>query len=130
MKVLWCHKSALDLFFNIYKCIFTLDFLATGANILERESDSSHTVRSRLLSVDELHYLDVPIVETIRAFNDFDCNFRCLNNPLCFSVNLATSKDLNGKFRCQLLSSDKYTNAKDFMKSKSWHHFSIMVGQC
>lgn len=104
-------------------------FLAIGTNLLENEDDSSHTFRSRLLAVDELHYLDVPVVETIRALDDFDCNFRCLNNPLCFSVNLATSKDPGGKFRCQLLSSDKYSNAKDFMKSKSWHHFSIMVGQ-
>ena len=113
----------------MHECIFTVNFLAVGANILEEEGTSSHTFRSRLLSVDELHYLDVPKVETIRAFDDFDCNFRCLNNPLCFSVNLATTKDLSGKFRCQLLSSDKYSNAKDFMESQSWHHFSIMVGQ-
>ena len=128
MNVLWCHKVALcsSTCMNVF---FTVNFLAIGTNRLENEGDSSHTFRSRLLSVDELHYLDVPIVETIRAFNDFDCNFRCLNNPLCFSVNLATSKDHAGKFRCQLLSSDRYSNTKHFMKSKSWHHFSIMVSQ-
>ena len=95
---------------------------------MEHEGNSAfHAFRSRLLSVDELHYLDVPKVETIRAFDDVDCNFRCLNNPLCFSVNLATSKEPSGKFWCQLLSYDKYSNAQDFMESKSWHHFSIMV---
>jgi len=108
--------------------IFKLNFLAAGANVLENEGNS-HTFRSRLLSVDELHYLDVPKVETIRVFGDFDCNFRCLNNPLCFSVNMATTKDLSGKFWCQLLSSDKYSHAKNFMESKSWRHFSIMVGK-
>lgn len=116
-------------FFKILECVFIVNFVAIGTNILEHEGNSSRSFRSRLLSVDELHYLDVPKVGTITAFDDFDCTFRCLNNPLCFSVNLAASKEPSGKFWCELLSSDKYRNAEDFIKSKSWHHFSITVGQ-
>lgn len=108
---------------------FIIIFLVTGASTAsEHEHISSPTFRRRLFLVDELHYLDVPKVETITAFDDLDCTFKCLNNPLCVSANLAAYKELSGKLWCELLSTDKYSNANDFKQSKSWHHFSITVG--
>ena len=37
-----------------------------------------------------------------------DCSFACLGTPSCFSFNLGTSPDVNDRFRCELLPSDKY----------------------
>ena len=84
--------------------------------------------RRRLYSKDEFHYLNVPKVGALTAYDDFACSFECLNNPLCFSVNLAASKGADGKLWCELLSSDKYSNAKEYKENKSSHHFFIMVG--
>ncbi|XP_044181110.1 uncharacterized protein LOC122962249 [Acropora millepora] len=55
------------------------------------------------------------------------CAFSCLNNLACFSFNLAAFPDEAGKFSCEILSSDKYKNSKDFLPSKNFHHFSIVV---
>ncbi|KAL9987919.1 hypothetical protein ACROYT_G002302 [Oculina patagonica] len=115
---------------SVFFCVFlSLDpaaFVAQGASTeSEHDHDSSPTFRQRLFSVDELHYLDVQKVGKITAFDDFDCTFKCLNNRLCVSVNLAASKEPSGKHWCELLSFDKYSNAKDFKQSNSWHHLSI-----
>ena len=94
---------------------------------MEHDDNPTHVYRRRLFSVDEFYYLDVPKVGTVTVFDDFDCTFKCLNNPSCFSVNLAASKEPSGKLWCELLSSDKYSNARHFKKNKSWHHFSMTV---
>ena len=57
----------------------------------------------------------------------FDCTFECLSNHLCFSVNLAASKGVDGRLWCELLSSDKYRNFTQFKENKSAHHFFITV---
>ena len=96
---------------------------------MDHDGVFSHTLRWRLFSVDEFHYLNVIQVGTFTAFNDFDCAFECLRNALCVSINLAAYKGPGRKlWGCELLSCDKYRNAKDFKVSKSSHHLSIMVG--
>ncbi len=95
---------------------------------MEPEDVSSQTLRWHLFSVDEFHYLNVIRVGTFTAFDDVDCTFKCHRNPLCVSVNLAASKGADGKLWCELLSSDKYRNDKDFKVNKGSHHLSIMVG--
>ncbi|KAL9954490.1 hypothetical protein ACROYT_G042038 [Oculina patagonica] len=82
--------------------------------------------RQRLFSKHEFHYLNAPGVGTVAAYDDFDCTFECLSNPLCFSVNLAASKGADGKFWCELLSSDKYYSADKYTENRSSHHFAIM----
>ena len=94
----------------------------TGANILER------SFRQRLYLRNEFHYLNVPGVGTVMTEDDFACTFKCLSNPLCFSINLASSKGTDGKFWCELLSSDKYNNSEAFRRNMSSHHYSILVG--
>ncbi|PFX13208.1 hypothetical protein AWC38_SpisGene22728 [Stylophora pistillata] len=42
---------------------------------------------------------------------------------------MAAAKGADGKFWCELLSSDKYRNAEDFKTNKSSHHYSV-VSQC
>ena len=95
---------------------------------MEHEDSPSLAFRQRLFSVEEYHYLDVPKVGIFTAIDDFDCTFKCRNNRSCFSVNLAASRESNGKLWCELLSLNKSRNAKYFDENKSWHHFSMTVG--
>nr|XP_058950992.1 uncharacterized protein LOC131778586 [Pocillopora verrucosa] len=50
---------------------------------------------------------------------------RCLQHPSCISVNLA----LEIRLWCELLSSDKYSNPKEFRQNESSHHYHI-VNMC
>ncbi|XP_067047926.1 uncharacterized protein [Acropora muricata] len=59
--------------------------------------------------------------------NILSCAFSCLNNLACFSFNFAAFPDEAGKFSCEILSSDKYNNSKDFLPSKNFHHFIIVM---
>jgi len=94
----------------------------TGANILQQ------SFRQRLYLRSDFHYRNVPGVGTIMMHDDFVCTFKCFSNPLCFSVNLASSKGTNGKLWCELLSSDKYNNPEAYKGNMSSHHYSILVG--
>ena len=87
----------------------------------------SQTVRQHVFIKDEFHYLNVSRVGSFTVYDIFDCTFECLSNPSCLSVNLAASKGAKGQLWCELLSFDKYKNAKDYEENKSSHHFSIMV---
>ena len=96
-------------------------------NVLEHD-DSSQSHNWLLFSVDEFHYLNAARVGSSTAYGDFDCTFKCLRNPYCLSVNLAASKDANGKLWCELLSSDRYRNSLDYRASKTSHHLFLLVG--
>ncbi|CAH3187367.1 unnamed protein product, partial [Porites evermanni] len=74
----------------------------------------------------EYHYLNVTKVGTFTVHNSLSCALKCLGNPLCLSVNLAASKGADGKFWCELLSSEKYSNPKMYKGNKSSHHLTIM----
>ncbi|CAH3140948.1 unnamed protein product, partial [Pocillopora meandrina] len=82
-------------------------------------------VRQDLFSVDEFRYLNVPPVRIFTVHDDLECTMRCLQHPSCISVNLA----LEIRLWCELLSSDKYSNPKEFRKNKSSHHYHI-VNMC
>ena len=73
--------------------------------------------------MDKFRYLDVPELDEIMVYDDFECIFRCLHHPLCVSVNLAAEGDL----RCELLSSDKYSNPNEYKEKKSSHHYFFEV---
>ena len=78
--------------------------------------------------MDEFHYLNAARVGLSTAYDDFDCTFKCLRNPFCLSINLAASKDANGKLWCELLSSDRYRNSLDYRENKTSHHLFLLVG--
>ena len=40
---------------------------------------------------------------------------------------MAASKEADGKFWCELLSSDKYRDAENYKENTSSHHLSIVV---
>ena len=59
----------------------------------------------------------------------FDCTFACLHNPSCLSLNMAASEGADGKLWCELLSSVKDSNPKEYNSGNgSSHHFFIQVG--
>ena len=89
---------------------------------------ASHTVRQHIFIKEDFHYLNVPTIGIITAYDSFDCTFECLSDPSCFSLNLAAYKSLDGKLWCELLSSDKYRNSTEYSGNKSSHHFVIKVG--
>ena len=78
---------------------------------------------------EEYHYLSVPKVATFIVYDSLDCAFKCLRNPSCLSINLAASKGADGKLWCELLSSEKHSNPKEYKRNKSFHHFFQMVGK-
>lgn len=53
------------------------------------------------------------------------CGLACLEIPSCFSYNVATFPDVNGKLLCELLPSDKFNNSDKFNASGEFHHVSI-----
>jgi hypothetical protein len=103
--------------------------LFPGTNVFQQDGTSSgQTVKQHHFSKDEFHYLNVTQVGTFTVNDIFDCIFECLSNPSCFSVNLAASKEADGKLWCDLLSSDKYRNSRDYKENMTSHHLFVMVG--
>ena len=58
-----------------------------------------------------------------------ECALACVNsyNPPCFSFNIAVLTNKNGKFRCELLSEDKFRSPNKQTVSQHFHHYSIKV---
>ncbi|CAH3198852.1 unnamed protein product, partial [Porites evermanni] len=84
-----------------------------------------HSLRQDVFIKEEYHYLNVPQVGTFTVYDSLDCTFECLGNPSCLSFNLAAYKGADGKLRCELLSSEKYSNPEEYKRNESFHHFSI-----
>ena len=99
-------------------------------NVLATEFETLYhpDLRQDVFIKDEFHYLNVPRIGTYTVYDIFDCNFECLSNPSCFSVNLAASKGADEKMWCELLSSTKFAKPEEFRENESAHHFPVKVG--
>ena len=76
---------------------------------------------------DKFSYLNITSIgEDLVERNTFFA-FACLETHSCFSFNLAAFPDINGKFLCELLQSDKYSNSDKLVPIKFFHHYSIAV---
>lgn len=84
-------------------------------------------VRQRVILKETFHYLHAPSIGTLAAHDVFDCTFECLSNPLCSSLNLASSKRADGTLLCEFLSSDRYRNPKEYKRNQSSHHLYFKV---
>ena len=71
--------------------------------------------------------LQVPVGSSALVISYNECATGCVNAPACASFNLATFPDADGKFLCELLDEDKYSNLNQLVSSKHFHHFSIKV---
>ena len=76
---------------------------------------------------DEFFYLNITSLGSDLVQDSSECGFSCLGITSCFSYNVATLPDINGKLLCELLPSDKYSNSDKFNASPFHHHFSIPV---
>lgn len=76
---------------------------------------------------DKFSYLNITSIGGDLVDHNTFCAFACLETPPCFSFNLAAFPDINGKFLCELLPSDKYNNSDKLVPSKFFHHYSIAV---
>ena len=77
--------------------------------------------------ISKFSYLNITSIgrELIQVENV--CGLACLEIPSCFSYNVATFPDVNGKLLCELLPSDKFNNSDKFNASGEFHHVSITV---
>ena len=77
---------------------------------------------------DKFSYLNITALHGEDFVNNMpECSFACLDTPSCFSFNLGAVQDVNDRFPCELLPSDKYNNSDKFEHSRIFHHFSIAV---
>lgn len=58
-----------------------------------------------------------------------ECGKLCVDHSSCFSTNLATLRDQDGRIVCELLPSDKYNNSNKFVDNSTFHHLSIKVSR-
>ncbi|XP_066026329.1 protein kinase C-binding protein NELL2a-like [Pocillopora verrucosa] len=116
-------KNLIIIFVLLVLCLMMSALVSSqGAASLEPDdipATSSQISRQGLLSFDKFRYLDVPKLDEIMVYDDFECTFKCLHHPLCVSVNLAAE----GDFWCELLSFDKYSNPNEYKEKKSSHHY-------
>ena len=80
------------------------------------------------LAKDKFSYLNITALNG-RDFVDNmpECSLACLDTPSCFSFNVGATRDVNNRFPCELLPSDKYNNSDKFVHNRIFHHFSIEV---
>ena len=70
-------------------------------------------------------FLNITSLGSDLVDDSIDCGFTCLEIPSCFSYNVVAFSDINGKFLCELLPSDKFNNSDNFTGSPFYDHFSI-----
>ena len=98
--------------------------------ILPADLDATYhpDLRQNVFVKEEYHFLNVSGIGMFIVYDTFDCAVECLSNPSCLSLNLAASKGADGKFWCELLTSDKYINPCEYKENKTSHHFFLKVG--
>ena len=78
---------------------------------------------------EKFSYLNITALGGDFVDNMPECSFACLDTPSCFSFNLGAVPDVNDRFPCELLASDKYNSSDKFVHSYTFHHFSIAVSK-
>ena len=70
------------------------------------------------------HYLWEKNITWSMVIDQLDCTFLCVDEPKCYSINVAAHPDSNGLYLCELLATDKYRATKNFHASATFHHYS------
>ena len=58
-----------------------------------------------------------------------NCSFLCVNEPRCFSFNIATYIGSRGLHLCELLATDKYRAKIALQTNSSFRHYSPIVSR-
>ncbi|XP_022787968.1 uncharacterized protein LOC111327921 [Stylophora pistillata] len=110
-------------------CLFTkLTFILFGLAMTQAGINrvSQGGVSYFNLKTEQFSYLNITRIGSELVQDGSECGFSCLEASLCFSYNLATFSDVNGKLLCELLPSDKYNNSDKFIYSPIFNHVSIL----
>jgi len=75
----------------------------------------------------KFQHLQGPVLDSCEVYRSTECAFTCVDNAPCVSFNVALSPNENGKFRCELLSEDKFRSPDKLTDSQQFHHYSIKV---
>lgn len=73
------------------------------------------------------HCLDVSPITRTTLQSRQECAQLCAHNTKCFSFNLASATDVQGRLACELLPTDIYNKSDKFDANPDFHHFSIKV---
>ena len=71
--------------------------------------------------MDKFHYLNVPRIDIITTYDDFEYILKFLDRPLCVSVNFAAEE----RKWCALFSFNKLDDSDKLKESKSSHRYSF-----
>ena len=93
-----------------------------------KRSRSQHGVSYANFVVHKFQHLQGSVLDSSCEVNRAtECSFACVSNAPCLSFNVALSPTENGKFRCQLLTEDKFRSPDKLIVSQHFHHYSIKV---
>lgn len=70
--------------------------------------------------------LNSTILDSFMVSELMGCDFRCISNQECYSVNFAAVSH-EGRHECELLNADKFQNSTNFLQSISFDHYNIQV---
>ena len=102
-------------------------FSADQAGVMISQKANTREIDFVNFIEEKFSFLNITALAKSVVEDSFKCAFSCLENLACFSFNVAAFPDKAGKFTCEILTSDKYNNSKNFLPSKTFHHFSIAV---
>lgn len=109
--------------------LFYLAFPVLGQSFCDESSKFNREGNFIYAQFEEclLHFLNVSVVEEAFVQTTKQCLQRCLENPQCFSTNIAIWRRPDGKILCELLSREKFGAHELFQVNNSFHHYSILV---
>ena len=108
--------------------IFVISELKDPDKIVSRDGPNSGVGYVNFVE-EKFSYLNITALGRDFVGSMPDCSFACLETPSCFSFNFGTIPDVNDRFRCELLPSDKYNNSDKFLHSLIFDHYSIAVSE-
>ena len=76
---------------------------------------------------DPFYYLWEEKLTSSMVKGQFFCALLCVNEPRCYSFNVAEYPDSNGLYLCELLVTDKYRATGKLFANATFHHFSPWV---
>ena len=79
--------------------------------------------------VERRRYLNVTAITITSVERAGVCGYHCAETHQCFSFNLASTPDADGKRVCQLLPTDKFNSSDRLQTSEDFHHYSIQVSK-
>ena len=91
-------------------------------------SASEHGLSYANFEAQKFQHLQGPVLNfSCEVVQANECNFVCIDSPPCVSLNIALSPNENGKYRCELLSTDMFRSPEKLTVSQQFHHYSRKV---